>query len=154
MILPSDKSGFWGWRAGWGEGMLNAGPVPSPAAGFGLEGVDLLEQVAVPINQRSLCRSEGHARAQHYSSLILHRQYHVAKRVGHPFHILDRPMDDNYRTPLIASAIEMAARNLALPGDVIFHSDRGSSYTSAEYAGVQGSRRPARAAGHPYHRDR
>ena len=36
-------------------------------------------------------------------------------------------MDDNYRTPLITAAIEMAARNLALPADAIFHSDRGSN---------------------------
>jgi putative transposase len=45
-------------------------------------------------------------------------------------------IDDNYRTPLITSAIEMAARNLGLPVDAIFHSDRGSNYTSAEFAGV------------------
>jgi transposase InsO family protein len=45
-------------------------------------------------------------------------------------------MDDNYRTPLITSAIEMAARNLDLPADAVFHSDRGSNYTSAEFAGV------------------
>jgi putative transposase len=45
-------------------------------------------------------------------------------------------MDDNYRTPLITAAIEMAARNVALPADAVFHSDRGSNYTSAEFAGV------------------
>ena len=45
-------------------------------------------------------------------------------------------MDDNYRTPLITSAIEMAARNLDLPADAVFHSDRGSNYTSAEFAAV------------------
>ncbi len=45
-------------------------------------------------------------------------------------------MDDNYRTPLITSAIEMAARNLDLPPDPVFHSDRGSNYTSAEFAAV------------------
>lgn len=45
-------------------------------------------------------------------------------------------MGDNYRTPLIISAIEMAARNLDLPADAIFHSDRGSNYTSAEFAAV------------------
>jgi putative transposase len=45
-------------------------------------------------------------------------------------------IDDNYRTPLIAKAIEMAARNVDLPADAIFHSDRGSNYTSAEFAGV------------------
>ena len=47
-------------------------------------------------------------------------------------------MDDNYRTPLITSAIEMAARNLGLPADAIFHSDRGSNYTSGEFAAVLG----------------
>ena len=45
-------------------------------------------------------------------------------------------MDDNYKTPLISAAIEMAARNLSLPEGAIFHSDRGSNYTSAEFAGV------------------
>ena len=45
-------------------------------------------------------------------------------------------MDDNYRTPLITAAIGMAARSLALPEGAIFHSDRGSNYTSAEFAAV------------------
>ena len=45
-------------------------------------------------------------------------------------------VDDNYRTPLITSAIQMAARNVALPADAVFHSDRGSNYTSAEFAAV------------------
>jgi putative transposase len=45
-------------------------------------------------------------------------------------------MDDNYKTPLISSAIKMAAGNVNLPEGAIFHSDRGSNYTSAEYAGV------------------
>ena len=40
-------------------------------------------------------------------------------------------MDDNYKTPLISSAIRMAARNLDLPDGAIFHTDRGSNYTSA-----------------------
>ena len=34
---------------------------------------------------------------------------------------------DNYRTPLIEKAIEMAARNHPLAGDAVFHSDRGSN---------------------------
>lgn len=43
-------------------------------------------------------------------------------------------MSDNYKTPLIEAAIEMAARNHRLAGDAIFHSDRGSNYTSARFA--------------------
>ena len=50
-------------------------------------------------------------------------------------------MDDNYKTPLISSAIEMAARNLDLPEGAIFHSDRGSNYTSAEFAEELGGTR-------------
>jgi transposase InsO family protein len=45
-------------------------------------------------------------------------------------------MGDNYKTPLITAAIEMAARNTGLPADAVFHSDRGSNYTSAEFAAV------------------
>jgi transposase InsO family protein len=45
---------------------------------------------------------------------------------------------DNYQTPLITAAIEMAARNLDLPEGAVFHSDRGSNYTSAEFAAVLG----------------
>jgi putative transposase len=45
-------------------------------------------------------------------------------------------MDDNYKTPLITSAIRMAARNIGLPEGVVFHSDQGSNYMSAEFAAV------------------
>jgi transposase InsO family protein len=45
-------------------------------------------------------------------------------------------MADNYKTPLITDAVQMAARNLNLPDGAVFHSDRGSNYTSAEFAGV------------------
>jgi putative transposase len=45
-------------------------------------------------------------------------------------------IDDNYRTPLISAAIGMAARNLDLPPGAVFHSDRGSNYTSGEFAAV------------------
>ena len=48
--------------------------------------------------------------------------------------IIGWAMDDNYKTPLIIGAIEMAARNLDLPEGAIFHSDRGSNYTSASFA--------------------
>lgn len=43
-------------------------------------------------------------------------------------------MDENYKTPLIEAAIEMAARNHNLADGAIFHSDRGSNYTSAQFA--------------------
>jgi putative transposase len=45
-------------------------------------------------------------------------------------------VDDNYRTPLVTAAITMAARNVDLPAGAVFHSDRGSNYTSAEFAAV------------------
>lgn len=43
-------------------------------------------------------------------------------------------VDDNYKTPLIEAAITMAARNHRLADDAIFHSDRGSNYTSEQFA--------------------
>jgi putative transposase len=43
-------------------------------------------------------------------------------------------MGDNYKTPLIEAAIEMAARNHRLAENAVFHSDRGSNYTSAMFA--------------------
>jgi putative transposase len=45
-------------------------------------------------------------------------------------------MADHYRTPLITAAVRMAARRLVIPADAVFHSDRGSNYTSDEYAQV------------------
>ena len=56
-------------------------------------------------------------------------------------------MGDNYRTPLISSAIRMAARNLSLPDGAVFHSDRGSNYMSAEFAGVLEDLRIRQSAG-------
>lgn len=41
---------------------------------------------------------------------------------------------DNYKTPLIQKAIEMAARSRDLAVSAIFHSDRGSNYMSGEFA--------------------
>jgi putative transposase len=43
-------------------------------------------------------------------------------------------IDDHYKTPLIQRAIEMAARNHSLAAKAIFHTDRGSNYTSREFA--------------------
>jgi putative transposase len=40
---------------------------------------------------------------------------------------------DNYKTPLIGQAIEMAARNCQLAAGAVFHSGRGSNYTSREF---------------------
>jgi putative transposase len=54
----------------------------------------------------------------------------------HTKEVIGWAMDDNYQTPLITAAITMAARNHALRPGAIFHSDRGSNYTSAEFANV------------------
>jgi putative transposase len=43
-------------------------------------------------------------------------------------------MGDNYKTPLIEKAIAMASRNHSLADQAIFHSDRGSNYTSSQFA--------------------
>jgi putative transposase len=51
----------------------------------------------------------------------------------HTKEVVGWAMDDNYKTPLIIAAIEMAARNRDLKPSAIFHSDRGSNYTSAEF---------------------
>jgi putative transposase len=45
-------------------------------------------------------------------------------------------MSDNYKTPLISAAIGMAVRNHDIKKDAIFHSDRGSNYTSSEFGKV------------------
>jgi putative transposase len=42
--------------------------------------------------------------------------------------------DDNYKTPLIQTAIDKAVRSGRIDEDAIFHSDRGSNYTSATFA--------------------
>jgi putative transposase len=42
-------------------------------------------------------------------------------------------MAGHMRTTLIADALDMAAGNIGLEKDCIFHSDRGSQYTSTEY---------------------
>ena len=42
-------------------------------------------------------------------------------------------MADHYKTPLISAAIGMAVRNHDIKDGAIFHSDRGSNYTSAEF---------------------
>jgi putative transposase len=43
-------------------------------------------------------------------------------------------MADHYKTPLIVSALDMAANNIEIADGCIFHSDRGSNYTSYDFA--------------------
>lgn len=43
-------------------------------------------------------------------------------------------MDDHFKTPLISSALEMAAGRMKIEKGAVFHSDRGSNYTSEEFA--------------------
>jgi transposase InsO family protein len=52
---------------------------------------------------------------------------HTKKVVGYA-------MDDNYKTPLIVEAVRLAARNVTFADDAIFHSDRGSNYTSSSFS--------------------
>jgi putative transposase len=48
--------------------------------------------------------------------------------------VIGYAMADHMRTELVTDALEMAARNHDLVKDCIFHSDRGTQYTSAEFA--------------------
>jgi putative transposase len=48
--------------------------------------------------------------------------------------VIGYAMDNNYKTPLITEALRRAARNTTCAPGAIFHSDRGSNYTSREYA--------------------
>jgi transposase InsO family protein len=52
----------------------------------------------------------------------------------HTKEIVGYATGDNYKTPLISAAIIMATRNHPITPEAIFHSDRGSNYTSAEFA--------------------
>jgi transposase InsO family protein len=45
-------------------------------------------------------------------------------------------MGDNYKTPLITTAIRREARNERLAPGAIFHTDRGSNYISYEFGAV------------------
>jgi transposase InsO family protein len=52
----------------------------------------------------------------------------------HTKEVIGWAMDDNYKTPLIEAAIQMAVRNHDIRPAAIFHSDRGSNYTSDQFA--------------------
>ena len=48
--------------------------------------------------------------------------------------VIGYAMADHMRTSLVVDAVQMAARNHSLAAGCIFHSDRGSQYTSTEFA--------------------
>ena len=50
--------------------------------------------------------------------------------------VIGYAMADHMRTSLVTDAVSMAARNHILVSGCVFHSDRGSQYTSAEFAAV------------------
>lgn len=50
--------------------------------------------------------------------------------------VIGYAMADHFRTELVTAAIEMAAANHPLAPQCVFHSDRGSNYTSHDYAEV------------------
>jgi putative transposase len=52
----------------------------------------------------------------------------------HTKEVIGWAMDDHYKSPLIEAALRMAARNRDLASQAIFHSDRGSNYTSTAFA--------------------
>ena len=47
--------------------------------------------------------------------------------------VIGYAMDDHYRTPLISEAIRRAAAEFTLTEGAVFHTDRGSNYTSHEF---------------------
>ena len=67
----------------------------------------------------------------------------------HTKEVIGWATDDNYKTPLIEKAIEMAARNYPLAENAVFHSDRGSNYTSCQFA-VTLKKYGLRQFGRPY----
>jgi putative transposase len=47
--------------------------------------------------------------------------------------VIGHAMGEDYKTPLISAALYNAANNVTLDTDAIFHSDRGSNYTSYQF---------------------
>jgi transposase InsO family protein len=56
-------------------------------------------------------------------------------------------MADHLRTELVIDALTMATRNYPLADDAIFHSDRGTQYTSAAFAAATGHLNIRRSVG-------
>jgi len=52
----------------------------------------------------------------------------------HTKEVVGWSMADHMRTDLICDAITMAAANVELAPGAVFHSDRGTQYTSAQFA--------------------
>jgi len=50
--------------------------------------------------------------------------------------VIGYAMADHMRTSLVTDAVSMAARNHILVSGCVFHSDRGTQYTSAEFSAV------------------
>jgi putative transposase len=48
--------------------------------------------------------------------------------------VIGYAMADHYKTTLVSAAIDAAARNYQFAADAVFHSDRGSNYTSSDFA--------------------
>jgi putative transposase len=65
----------------------------------------------------------------------------------HTKQVIGWAMDDHYRTSLISAAIERAAKNYQLLPGAIFHSDRGSNYTSDAFAATLESHNMRRSVG-------
>ncbi|WP_225878679.1 IS3 family transposase [Spongiactinospora rosea] len=61
--------------------------------------------------------------------------------------VLGWAMADHYRTGLVKDAIRMAAGTGLLQPDAVFHTDRGSNYTSEEFGRFLADRRIRRSVG-------
>ena len=56
-------------------------------------------------------------------------------------------MADHMRAELVCDALDMAARNHILQPDCVFHSDRGSQYTSAAFTATLAARNIRQSVG-------